>query len=117
MILPQAQGPDGPPYKRNPISKGKTILLVDDFCTQGNSFEAGRAFIEKTGANVICLGWLKTINRDYVAVAGTVPLIDPYVPYTGTKKIPVTEYRRHLQIPKAPRRDLLDHSAEVSFLT
>jgi hypothetical protein len=86
------KGLDGTPYKNNPVSKGKTVLLVDDICTQGNSFEAGRAFVEKTGAEVICLSWLKTINRDYNAVAGTVPLVDPYVPYTGTGEIPLIAY-------------------------
>ena len=81
------KGPDGEPYKNNPLGKGKTVPLVDDICTQGNSFEAGRAFIEKTGANVICL--IKTINSDYRAVDGEVPLVNPYVSYKGTERIPV----------------------------
>jgi hypothetical protein len=43
-------------------------------------------------ADVICLSWLKTINRNYEAVADAVPITDPYVPYVGTKKIPLIEY-------------------------
>ena len=87
------KGPDGAPYKGNPLGKGKTVLLVDDICTQGNSFEAGRAFIEKTGAKVICLSWLKTINSGYRAINGEVPLVNPYVPYMGAERIPVIEHR------------------------
>jgi hypothetical protein len=86
------KGPNHEPFKNNPLGRGKTALLVDDICTQGHSFETGRAFIEKTGAKVICLGWLKTINSDYHAVADKVPLTDPYVPYTGTPKISVVQY-------------------------
>ena len=60
---------------------------------EGNSFEAGNSSIEKTGAKVICLSWLKTINSDYRAVDGEVPLINPYVSYTGTERIKVSECR------------------------
>ena len=86
------KGPSGDPYKNNPLRKGKTVLVVDDICTQGNSFEAARAFIEKTGADAICVSWLKTINRDYDAIAGSVPMTNAYVPYKGTDKIPVASH-------------------------
>jgi len=55
----------GDRYANPPLRKGKTVLVVDDFCTQGNSLEAARAYIENTGARAICLSWLKTINTDY----------------------------------------------------
>jgi hypothetical protein len=85
------------------VHAGKTILVVDDFCTQGNSFEAARAFIRKTGADVICLSWLKTINTDYRAILGDpksfVP--DPYSPVTLTKPVPATSlyYSTHVVDP------------------
>jgi hypothetical protein len=65
---------------------------VDDICTQGNSFEASRAFIEASGPKVICLSWLKTVNTDYNAVNGEVPITDPYAPLQLTKPIPVVGY-------------------------
>ena len=86
------KGPAGAPYKNNPLKKGKKVLVVDDICTQGNSFEAARAFIEKAGAEAICVSWLKTINRDYDAVKGVVPLTSPYVACSGAAKIPVKSY-------------------------
>ncbi len=97
------KGLQGQPYKNNPLSKGKTVLLVDDFCTEGNSFEAGRAFIEATGAKVICLSWLKTINTSYNAVVGRVPIPDPYAPVHLAKKIPVVahSYGSAIVDPKA----------------
>ena len=52
-------------YVTPPLRRGKTALVVDDFCTEGNSFEAARTYIQSTGAKTICLAWLKTINTDY----------------------------------------------------
>jgi hypothetical protein len=86
------KGPDGAPYKNNPLFKDKTVLLVDDICTEGNSFEAGRAFIGATGAKVICLSWLKTINRSYNAVVGQVPITDTYAQVQLAKKVPVVGF-------------------------
>jgi predicted amidophosphoribosyltransferase len=45
--------------------RGKTILLVDDFCTSGASLEVVRNFIEKAGGKCIGVSWLKTINTSY----------------------------------------------------
>jgi hypothetical protein len=61
----------GDRYVSSPLGPGKTILVVDDICTEGNAFEAARAYIESTGAKVICLAWLKTIKRDYQAFLKT----------------------------------------------
>lgn len=64
-------------YKKPPTRKGKTVLLVDDFCTGGLSLDSGRKFIEKTGAKTILVTWLKTINTDYQAI-GDMGEFDPY---------------------------------------
>ncbi|EDL53765.1 hypothetical protein VSAK1_26355, partial [Vibrio mediterranei AK1] len=58
-------------YKSRQIKEGKTILLVDDFCTKGWSLDAARKYIEQTGAKVIMVTWLKTINRDYCTIGDT----------------------------------------------
>lgn len=59
------KGEKGQKYKKSPLTEGKTVLVVDDFCTQGYSLETARAYIQQTGAKAICLSLLKTINRDY----------------------------------------------------
>jgi hypoxanthine phosphoribosyltransferase len=98
-----SKGPNGRPYKNNPLKKGKTILLVDDICTAGNSFEAGRAFIQQTGAKVICLSWLKTINTNYNAIRGSISIPNPYVPYVVSKPVPIVacSYAQAIIDPRA----------------
>ncbi len=76
------RGVGGTPYKAPPTRMGKTVLLVDDICTEGNSFEAGRAFIRAAGASTICLSWLKTINSDYREIS---PALGPFNPYSPVK--------------------------------
>lgn len=70
----------GEPYVRSPLGRDKTVLVVDDFCTAGNSFEAARWYLHSTGVNVICLSWLKTINTDYLAISNPSRIKDPCVP-------------------------------------
>lgn len=78
------KGVNGQPYVNNPLGRGKTVLVVDDICTQGNSFEGARAFLQKAGVGAVCLSWLKTINTEYRMIQGEpkrfVP--DPYAPVT-----------------------------------
>jgi hypothetical protein len=72
-------------FKVPPLNEAKTVLLVDDICTQGNSFEAARSFIEATGAKVIAVSWLKTPANDYSSVTQVTPKIkSPYMPYIPT---------------------------------
>jgi Phosphoribosyl transferase domain len=100
------KGLKGSPYKANPMKHGKTVLVVDDFCTQGNSFEAARAFIRATGAQVVCLSWLKTINTNYNAISGEVSALvrNPYAPLTISKQVSVTphSYGGAVVNPSAP---------------
>jgi hypothetical protein len=55
----------GEAYKAFPIGTGKTVMVVDDICTAGYSLEAARAYIERTGAKVILVSWLKTVTKPY----------------------------------------------------
>jgi hypothetical protein len=84
------RGLTGHAYKSMPVRPGKRVLLVDDFCTEGNSFEAGRAFINSTGAQTICLSWLKTINTNYRAISPPIKIFKPYEP-TGPGPVPATK--------------------------
>ncbi|ELY6301016.1 phosphoribosyl transferase [Cronobacter sakazakii] len=66
-------------YKKPPLGEGKTVLLIDDITTRGFSFESARAYIEATGARVILVSWLKTINTD-ISTLGQLPKFDAYKP-------------------------------------
>lgn len=68
-------------YKKSPLGKGKTVLLIDDITTRGYSFEAARAFIEQAGAKVILVSWLKTINTDIYTLS-KLPEFNAYEPNT-----------------------------------
>jgi hypothetical protein len=67
-------------YKIPPL-RGKTVLVVDDFTTHGNTFEAARHYLAAAGASVICVSVLKTINRGYRVVSLRVA-IDPFTKNT-----------------------------------
>jgi hypothetical protein len=56
------------PYSSFPLKSGKTIVLIDDVCTRGYSFEAARTLLAKTGAEVICVSFLKALKNDYEAL-------------------------------------------------
>ena len=80
------------PYANPRLQKGKTILVVDDFCTAGNSFEGARAFIEAAGAKMIGLAWLKTINTDYRARTGSTPVPNAYAPLATVPNVSTQEF-------------------------
>lgn len=53
--------------RKTPISlHGKTVLVVDDICTNGRSFDCARAYIEAAGGKALSFAWLKTINSSYL---------------------------------------------------
>jgi len=90
-------------YRTCPVKSGKTILLIDDICTNGYSLEAARAFIKQTGADVICLSWLKTINSDYIQIP-RIDRFEPFKPNTFTSVSSNThQYRDFIADPFAPQ--------------
>ncbi|MDP0929722.1 hypothetical protein Q0601_21265 [Paracoccus onubensis] len=84
---PTRTGPKQLKYKNKPNIKDKTVLVVDDICTEGYSLEASRAFFEAAGANVILLSWLKTPGRnDYHAIDEITPAIKrPFSKFSPTR--------------------------------
>lgn len=75
-----AQNIEGKLYKKSPLKSNKTVLVIDDFCTQGYSLEAARNFIEQTGAKVILISLLKTIIKKYERI-DDLGKFDPYNPH------------------------------------
>lgn len=71
---PKKTGAMGGRYKNRPNVRNKTILIVDDICTQGNSLEAARSFVCAAGAKAICVCWLKTPGpNDYHSISNLNP--------------------------------------------
>lgn len=84
-------------YVRSPLKKGKTVLLIDDITTRGYSLEAGRAYIEQTGAQVILASWLKTINTD-IEVLAPLNNFNPYVKNRFDKAEVLKKHSYHANI-------------------
>lgn len=75
----------GKRYKNCPLQEGKTVLVIDDFCTQGYSLEAARVYIEQTGAKVILLSLLKTINKNY----SKADIVKQFSPFQANRFTPI----------------------------
>ena len=58
--------------------QNKSILVIDDFLTEGYSIETARNYIEMAGANAIGISWLKTINMPY----SNIHITKSYNPFT-----------------------------------
>ncbi|EAR62801.1 hypothetical protein [Neptuniibacter caesariensis] len=88
---------NGTQYKNCPVKKGKTVLLIDDFCTRGHSLEAARAYLKQSEADVIMVTWLKTVNTDYTAL-DLETKFDPFIENTFEKQNTgeVYDYNDHL---------------------
>jgi hypothetical protein len=54
----------GERYVNPPSLRGARVLVIDDFCTEGNAHETARMYLNAAGAEVLSISWLKTINRD-----------------------------------------------------
>jgi hypothetical protein len=52
-------------YANFPIGKGKTVLVIDDVCTKGMSFEAARLYLNGLGINVVSVAFLKSLKHGY----------------------------------------------------
>jgi hypothetical protein len=91
------------PYVRCPVRPGKTVLVIDDFCTNGYSLESARAYIEQTGAKVICMSWLKTVNSDYRQISA-IDKFHPFQPnqFAAPPRTKGYPYRAHIVDPIAP---------------
>jgi hypothetical protein len=81
------------PYGSLKKNKGKTVLVLDDFCTGGKSLEAARVLLEAAGFQAITMSWLKTKSRDFVAIAGDISGLTPFAPATTAPPYKTRVYR------------------------
>src|SRR5207248_11735981 len=63
-------------YSASPLKSGKTVLVLDDLCDRGRSFEAARAYLSRVGWNAICVSLFKSPEHGYEAV--TPPMLAPF---------------------------------------
>ena len=85
---PALPGVKGEKYK-NAKWRRETVIVMDDICTEGHSFEAARAFLEAEQAKVILISWLKTPGKSYHAIDSLNPAIDnPFQRYSYQSHIP-----------------------------
>ena len=83
--------------------KGKTVLIVDDICTNGRSLEAARAYIEAAGGQALLFSWLKTINTSFMRLTGALNLQPYAVNSVATEPASVTyTYAQGIVDPSAP---------------
>ncbi len=90
-------------YTTSPLSRGKTVLVIDDFCTEGYSLEAARVYLQQAGAKVICLSLLKTINSSYNQILD-IDKFDPYQPHSSLQVSSQQHpYRNHIMDNETPQ--------------
>jgi hypoxanthine phosphoribosyltransferase len=91
-------------YATSPLAEGKTVLVIDDFCTEGYSLEAARVYLQQTGAKVICLSLLKTINTSYNQILD-IDKFDPYKPNSSLQIISTQQrpYQDHIINNETPQ--------------
>ncbi|MFS0518513.1 HAD hydrolase-like protein [Nostoc sp. UIC 10607] len=107
------QNERGNRYKHSPLKRDKTVLVIDDFCTQGYSLEAARVYIQKTGAKVILLSLLKTIWKDYEKIL-EIEKLSPFKtnqlqPPLKKKKYPFWNYIREEDASQEIRSKLREY--------
>ncbi|WP_201864467.1 phosphoribosyltransferase [Microvirga soli] len=81
---------------------GKTVLVADDFCTNGRSLDVARAFIEAAGGKAILFSWLKTINTAFLHMNPD-PQVQPFKPndINAEPKWVSYDYHDHVVAPEA----------------
>ncbi len=75
-LHPHPYGNDEP--RKSAIKlNGKSVLIVDDICTNGRSLDCARAYIEAAGGKALSFAWLKTINTSYLRM-NPAPALKPF---------------------------------------
>ncbi|TKI07545.1 hypothetical protein [Martelella alba] len=96
----------GEHYVNPPNLRGAKVLVIDDFCTEGNAHETARMYLNAAGAEVVSISWLKTINRD-VTVFEPNKRLAPWKPNTFSVEqvtpIGSIGYRTNLSGSEAPQ--------------
>lgn len=96
----------GERYVNPPNLRRAKVLVIDDFCTEGNAHETARMYLKAAGAEVISISWLKTINRD-VTIFEPNKRLAPWKPNDFTadqvSAIGTIDYQENLTGSEAPQ--------------
>jgi Phosphoribosyl transferase domain len=97
------RGDSGKRYSGKALRSGKTVLVLDDICTEGFSLDAAWCFIQQAGAKAILVAWLKTPNRSYHRL-DLQDRFDPFKPqeFRSIPQAVAYGYRQHVIDRGAP---------------
>ena len=85
-------------YAEFPIGNDKTVLVIDDICTQGMSLEAARHYLNSLGIRVISVAFLKAVNNAYQPLSAATLPHGAFNKNTVTQIVPgkIYDYRDHI---------------------
>lgn len=94
---------DRDPYQKPIDLRGKGVLVVDDFCTNGRSLDVARAYIEAAGGKAVLFSWLKTISLPFLHM-NPPPLLQPFQVNTIAREPNALNYNyaAHIVSEEAP---------------
>ncbi|WP_244957551.1 phosphoribosyltransferase [Bermanella marisrubri] len=93
-------------YKNLIPLSNKTVLVLDDISTRGFSLEAARLYLQRAGAKVVLVSWLKTINTDYEEIRikrNFKPFEENQFNDEDLEKINSHTYAQHITDNQAPK--------------
>jgi hypoxanthine phosphoribosyltransferase len=84
--------------------KGKKVLVIDDVCSKGMSFEAARHYLAKAGSSAISVSFMKAMSHDYASLAVAALPNGPFKVNTNVKhtKGRVYYWRNYIADPASP---------------
>lgn len=85
-------------FPKYPAESGKTVLVIDDVCTKGMSFEAARVLLNSRGVNVISVAFLKTPRHEYQALGNVTLPNGPFKPNKGIQATRGKTYSYNAQV-------------------
>ena len=74
-------------YASSPIKAGSKVMLIDDVCTQGFSFEAARIYLNRAGAEVVSVSFLKAFRHGYESLRKAILPRGAFSPNTVTDMV------------------------------
>jgi hypothetical protein len=104
----------GEAYKNSPFTKPRSVLVVDDFTTEGYGLDSARAYLRsvKKVKDVLLVSLGRFPNRDVHELRPLPKIANPFVPnkFSGTLPVVVHSYTGGVVNP-ASTREIAEHFA------
>jgi len=105
----------GKPYKNTPFTTARSVLVVDDFTTEGYGLDSARAYLRNIPkvTDVILVSLGRFPNRDLHELYPLPKIADPFAPNSFPKRLPerTHSYSGGVVSPRATR-EIADHIGE-----